>query len=153
MSENSPKWVKYILKKESYFRGYYLDLEDQKTMNFLKNRHFVLILLLLITNNSNANTQSPIFLEQCSEIQTLGALFENDLFSIQAEIAQHVIASELTYTSVEPVNFITRNLTHIYTICVILVLINLIAQIKIIYQMANLFFQFRKKDELVNYST
>ena len=40
------------------------------------------------------------------------------------------------------------NLNLLYFICIALVLVNLIAQVKIIYQMIHLFFQFKKQDDL-----
>jgi len=54
---------------------------------------------------------------------------------------------ELHFSSASSVSVMENNLTLLYSICIALVLFNLAAQIKIIYQMVNLFFLFQKKDE------
>lgn len=121
-------------------------------MKILRNFYSIPILLFFITFCTSVNATNLNNFEQIIQIKNLNPVIENDLQILSTEIIQNTIITGSNYTNVEPVNFITRNLGTIYAICVILVLMNLIVQIKIIYQMIHLFFQFRKKDEFVTYS-
>lgn len=54
-----------------------------------------------------------------------------------------------SFSSSNSADYISGNWTLLYTLCIVLVLINLIVQIKIIFQMIRLFFQFQKMDETI----
>ena len=61
----------------------------------------------------------------------------------------HFQFEELQLTSVNSSNLISDNLNILYSICLALVLFNLVAQIRIIVQMIHLFSLFRQKEEVV----
>lgn len=57
--------------------------------------------------------------------------------------------NELQLSTVESSSLIQNNLNLLYSLCVLLVVVNLAVQIKIVVQMVNLFFMFKKKDESI----
>jgi len=61
-------------------------------------------------------------------------------------------SNDLELTASKSTEFIANNLTLLYAICIALVLFNLLAQIKIIFQMVHLFFQFQKEDEFAKFN-
>ena len=107
----------------------------------------IAILSLFTTNNSFAittPTNSFATLQQSECIQPI--------FTDHGEVLSVVKISETKINSTEhstsdSSDFISGNLTLLYSLCVALVLFNLLAQIKIIIQMVHLFFQFQKMDE------
>ena len=113
-----------------------------------KFRYLILtaITILSITSNTHALTttslkSSTLVTENCAD-QT----FDSPIFVAQ-QLSPTLTVSEIEQVTVQSADFITRNLSLLYSICIVLVLINLIVQIKIVIQMVQLFFQFRKKDE------
>jgi hypothetical protein len=70
----------------------------------------------------------------------------NTLYSLENANLQF---DKLEITAANSTSLIQNNLNILYSICLALVLINLVAQIKIIVQMIDLFFLFRKKDKVV----
>jgi len=78
--------------------------------------------------------------------KTNGSILSTSIADLTSEF------SELELTAENSTEFIASNLTLLYSICIALVLLNLIVQIKIIFQMVSLFFQFRKKDEFAEFN-
>ncbi len=89
----------------------------------------------LITQHSN-DLNSEI---QYNNLQNLSVFNNNFEFG------------ELSFPSTDSVDFLGSNLTILSSLCIALVLFNLVAQVKIIYQMIHLFFLFRKKDEFASF--
>ena len=101
-----------------------------------------LLLSAIVLLPTTLTNSSPI------DADFLTSNFENTdgLYAISGEalIWFDAVSGE---ASLSEIQVTTNNLTALYTICVLLVIINLAAQIKIVLQMIHLFFQFRKKDE------
>ncbi|MDF1694665.1 MAG: hypothetical protein P1U56_02480 [Saprospiraceae bacterium] len=106
------------------------------------------ILIIPLKINSAIISNNTLEIEQNGNLQMAFPsviLTENALIPILT----NSIGPEVSET--EANNFIENNLAILYTICVILVLINLAVQIKIVYQMIHLFFQFRQKKEILSF--
>ena len=73
-----------------------------------------------------------------------------DISAFDAFESVNVSFEELQVVSATSSNFIQDNLALLYALCFVLVLVNLAAQIKIIFQMVHLFFQCRKKDDTIS---
>ena len=107
---------------------------------------------LLITNHTNATTTNSLSTNDIKSgaylipAFTNNALTANESNTIKEEISEFAVASSSSS------EVITSNITRLYSICIALVLFNLIVQIKIIFQMVHLFFQFRKKDEFATFN-
>lgn len=114
-----------------------------------KFNYFLLIVFTLLFTTFESKAFTTTFKNQLSTQQT-----DYSNSELQKQISNHLPffnntfeLKELNFTSSESVSFLERNLTILYSICVALVLFNLVAQVKIIYQMIHLFFLFKKKDE------
>ena len=113
-----------------------------------KLRYLILTAITILSINSNIHALTtnslktlPLETENCSEQIT-----ENQ-FVVAQSLNFTTVETEFEQATVQSADFITRNLSLLYSICIVLVLINLIVQIKIVIQMVQLFFQFKKQDE------
>ena len=118
-----------------------------------KFNYFLLtaITIFLTTSHLNAFTTTTNF-NNIQKSETLTPAFEDFSQSMILSANKDFGLEELQASTVKSTELITDNLTYLYSICVVLVLINLVVQIKIIYQMVHLFFQFQKKDEFAAFT-
>ncbi len=119
-----------------------------------KFNYFLLlaIISLISTNTVNAFTTNSNINSTIEQVSYLEPAFSNQSNLLIPTINEHVEVDELQVSVSSSAEFIQNNLTLLYSICIALVLFNLVAQVKIIIQMVNLFFQFQKKDEFINYN-
>ena len=112
-------------------------------------RYLVLTAITILSINSNIHALTTTTLKSSTLVTEICAdqTFESSIFVDQQKLSNSFAVSEIEQATVQSADFITRNLSLLYSICIVLVLINLIVQVKIVIQMVQLFFQFRKKDE------
>jgi hypothetical protein len=116
-------------------------------------KYFLLttIAILFITTNINALTSTPrenlAIAKQMECIIPLPMEIAY-LYSNANKAELHNLNASLSQSP----DTISKNLTLLYTICFALVLFNLAAQIKIIFQMIHLFFLFQKEDEYARFN-
>lgn len=119
-----------------------------------KFNYFLLTAITLIfsTIQLNAFTTSSKFENTVKTVENLPPVLIDITQSISSTVSKKFEFNELEVSTLSSSEMIQDNLTALYSICIALVLINLVAQIKIIYQMVHLFFQIQKKDEFAAFT-
>jgi len=125
-----------------------------KIKSMKKFNYFLLtaITLFLSTTQLKAFTTSSNFNNTIQKIENLPPAFVDITQSFKSSVSKNFEINELQVSATNSSESITDKLTFLYSICVALVLFNLVAQVKIIYQMVHLFFQFQKKDEFAAFT-
>ncbi len=109
--------------------------------------------MLFTTIDLNAFTTTVKNNSTVRQVELPASLFSKNSSTLSYIHPKNLKLNELQISTTQSADLITNNLTLLYSMCVALVLFNLIAQIKIIVQMIHLFFQFRKKDEFVSFNS
>jgi len=110
-----------------------------------------LIILFCTTPESKAFTttiKNHLIAPQAIEINPQ---IENNGFHHLITSNTNFALNESNFSSASSASSIGQKLTILYSICIALVLINLVVQIKIIFQMIHLFFLVRKKDDFATF--
>ena len=111
------------------------------------------VTLLLSSFQLNAFTSSTLInSELIQQVDKTIPLFTENANILSALVINNSEYNTAQFITSTPTNTIANNLTLLYSICLALVLFNLVVQVKIIIQIINLFFQFRKKDEFAGIS-
>lgn len=106
--------------------------------------------ILISTSTLSAFTTAPLTTDNFINVVDVVPNMTKDISAIDAFESVNASFEELQVVSATSSNFIQDNLALLYALCFVLVLINLVAQVKIIFQMVHLFFQFRKKDDTIS---
>lgn len=116
-----------------------------------KFSYFLVIAITFLFNTNELNAFTTTYLDhysaQKSDLQSTIFTHESESMSTSPIILPN--STEITTVEASSADVIQNNLTLLYYLCVALVLFNLVAQIKIIYQMIHLFFLFRGKDDFI----
>lgn len=118
-----------------------------------KFSYFLLTALtsLITLSSLNAFTTKSFFLPSAEQVAIpFDQGSKADILAASSFASYDIV--ELQETAANSKEFISNNLTVLYSLCITLVLFNFVIQIKIIVQMVNLFFQFRQKDEFANFN-
>ena len=109
----------------------------------------IAVALLFSSFELNAFTTTNIKNLNVEHIDTPIAFLLNETNAVYESDNANFQFNELKLTAANSSNLIHNNLKILYSICLALVLFNLVAQVKIIVQMIQLFFLFRQKDDAV----
>lgn len=116
-----------------------------------KFNYFLLIAItiLLFTNQVHAFTKASF---SSNHIEGIESLTPNDAVKVTFPLNHNLEIKESKICVTDSTATIDSNLKLLYSICFALAFFNLVVQIRIVFQMVDLFFQFKKKDEFSSFS-